>query len=90
MKTVMHYMNLSDCTSTVRLLGLWSCVGKGEIRHDERLLLAIDMKFSTAAAFLIGFSQRPFVWEMTGGSLRRLTPSGELAAANYRCLNNTL
>ena len=28
----------------VRLLGLWSCVGKGEIRHDEGL--AIDMKFT--------------------------------------------
>ena len=49
-----------------RLLGLWSCVGKGEIRHDEGL--AIDMKFTPAAAFLIGFSQRSFVWAMAGGS----------------------
>ena len=67
----------------IRLLGLWSCVGKGEIRHDERL--AIDMKFSPAAAFLIGFSQRSFVWEMTGGSLRRLTPSGADVNFKLRC-----
>ena len=67
----------------VRLLGLWSCVGKGEIRHDERL--AIDMKFSPAVAFLIGFSQRSFVWEMTGGSLRRLTPSGADVNFKLRC-----
>ena len=65
------------------MLGLWSCVGKGEIRHDERL--AIDMKFSPAAAFLIGFSQRSFVWEMTGGSLRRLTPSGADVNFKLRC-----
>lgn len=53
------------------LVGLWSCVGKGKIRHGEGL--AIDMKFTAAAAFLIRISQRLFVWEMTGGSLRRLT-----------------